>query len=192
VSNAQQALTRDYAQLARVDEDLSNQTLRAVRAGEFVLSRQEDLEQRVVSRGQLLAYVMSDVPAVVRTLISQRDIDDVRGRLKRVTVMLAERPGFALKARSSGQAPAALDRLPAPALGNKAGGPIPTDAADPDGLKPVEPMFMMDVVLDERIPRTGGLARVRLELAPQPLLQTWAQRVRQLFLKHFSDVRGAP
>lgn len=192
VSNAQQALARDYAQLARIDEDLANLTLRAVRAGEFVLSRQEDLEQRQVTRGQLLAYVMSDVPAVVRTLVSQRDIDDVRARLKRASVMLAERPGFALPARPSGETPAAMERLPAQALGNKVGGPIPTDANDPDGLKPLEPMFMMDVVLDQHMARAGGLARVRLELAPKPLLQTWAQRVRQLFLKHFSDVRTTP
>ncbi|MGQ0599086.1 PqqD family peptide modification chaperone [Aquabacterium sp.] len=190
VSNAQQALARDYAQLGKIDEDLSNQVLRAVQAGEFVLSRQEDLDQRQVSRGQLLAYVMSDAPTVVRVVISQRDIDDVRGRLERVAVMLQERPGRMLRAKPSGQTPAALERLPSPALGNKVGGPVPTDAADADGLKPAEPMFTMDVVLDEHIPRAGGLAKVKLELVPRPLLQTWAMRARQLFLKHFSDVQG--
>jgi len=49
-------------------------------------------------------------------------------------------------------------------------------------------MFVMDVVLQERMSRAGGLAQVRLDLTPQPLLQTWALRLRQLFLKHFSDV----
>lgn len=190
VSNAQQALARDYARLAKIDEDLSRQVLRAVRPGEFVLSREEDLESRQVSRGQLLAYVMADVPTVVRMLVSQRDIDDVRGRLKQASVILAERPGMPLPAKPSGDTPAAVERLPSASLGNKQGGPIATEASDPDGMKPAEPMFAMDVVLQERVPRAGGLARVKLELAPRPLLQTWGMRLRQLFLKHFSDVKG--
>lgn len=190
VSNAQQALARDYAQLAKIDEDLASQMLRAVQPGEFVLSRQEDLDQRQVSRGQLLAYVLSDVPTVVRVVVSQRDVDDVRAGLRRVAVMLQERPGLALRAKPLEQTPAAVERLPSAALGNKAGGPVPTDAADADGLKPAEPMFTMDVVLDEHIPRAGGLAKVKMELVPRPLLQTWALRARQLFLKHFSDVQG--
>ncbi|RTL30913.1 MAG: PqqD family peptide modification chaperone [Burkholderiales bacterium] len=191
VSNAQQALNRDYAQLGKVDEDLAGQVLRAVQPGEFVLSRQEDIDQRQVSRGQLLAYVMSDVPTVVRAVISQRDIEDVKERLKGVTVMLSERPGKALKGKPSGEAPAAIDKLPSAALSNKQGGPVPVEPTDTDGIKPAEPTFMVDVVLDERIPRAGGLAKVKLELTPRPLLQTWGLRLRQLFLKHFSDVRGA-
>ncbi len=190
VSNAQQALERDHAQLAKVDEDLNNQLLRALEPGEFVLSRQEDLEQRQVSRGQLLAYVMSDAPTVIRTLVSQRDIDDIRGRIRKVSVMLVERPGVFMPASTSGEVPAAVDRLPSAALGNKAGGPVVTDATDPDGLKPAEPVFVLDVVLKDSMSRAGGLAKVKLELAPRPLLQTWGMRLRQLFLKHFSDVRG--
>ena len=93
-----------------------------------------------------------------------------------------------MKGEPSRDTPAAIDKLPAAGLGNKLGGPIATDATDQDGLRPAEPMFVMDVSLHERIPRAGGLAKVRLELKPRPLLQTWALRLRQLFLKHFSDV----
>ena len=188
-SNAQEALARDQAHLAQIDTDLANQILRSPGAGEFVLSRQEDLDQRQVSRGQLLAYVLSDVPTVVRAVVSQRDIDDVRNRLRGASVMLAERPGQVWPAKQSGQTPAAVDRLPAQALGNPVGGPIATDSADAEGLKPAEPMFVLDVVLAERLPRAGGLAKVRLDLTPRPLLQTWGLRLRQLFLKHFSDVK---
>jgi len=45
-SNAEQALSRDNAQLAQLDTDLANLVMRADTAGEFVLSRQEDLDQR--------------------------------------------------------------------------------------------------------------------------------------------------
>lgn len=187
--NAQLALIRDQAQLAQVDSDLANQVLRATMSGEFVLSRQEDMAQRQVSRGQLLAYVLSDAPSVVRAVISQRDVGDVRHRVQTASVMLAERMGQSLSARQSDQAPAAVTHLPAMALSNKAGGSMAVDPTDASGLKLIEPMFVMDVVLQERIPRTGGGAKVRLDMAPRPLLQTWALRVRQLLLKHFSDVK---
>jgi putative peptide zinc metalloprotease protein len=190
-SNAEQALSRDNAQLAQLDTDLANLVMRADTAGEFVLSRQEDLDQRQVSRGQLLASVLANVPTTVRVVVSQRDINDVRNNLTGVSVMLAERPGVTLPAHQTGDTPAAVDKLPAPGLSNKVGGPIATDASDPDSLKPAEPMFVMDVVLDQRIPRAGGLAKVKLNLKPRPLLQTWGLRLRQLFLKHFSDVGDA-
>lgn len=190
-SNAQQALARDQAQMAQLDADLARQVVRARQAGQFVMARQDDLDQRQVSRGQLLAYVLSDAPTVVRAVVSQRDIDDVRSRLRGATVMLAEQPGVTWPARPTGQTPAALERLPAPALADKAGGPVATDPADADGLRPGEPLFALDVVLSERIPRAGGLARVKLELAPRPLLQSWGLRVRQLLLRHFSDLGGA-
>jgi putative peptide zinc metalloprotease protein len=190
VSNAQLELTRVYGDLAKIDEDLSNQVLRAARSGEFVLSRQEDLEERQVSRGQLLAYVMADAPTMVRVLVSQRDIAEVREHLRSVSVMLAERPGQVLSARSGMTTPAAVDRLPSAALSNKQGGPVATDPLDHEGMRPAEPMFALDVVLDQRVPRAGGLAKVKLELAPRPLLHIWTQRLRQLFLRHFSDIRG--
>jgi putative peptide zinc metalloprotease protein len=188
VSNARQALQRDEAELGQVEHDLANLTLRAPRSGEFVLSREEDLDEREVSRGQLLAYVLSDARATVRVLVSQRDVDDVRSHLKGVSVMLAERPGTVWVGRPSGDTPAAVERLPAKALSNKFGGPVAADASDPDGLKPAEPMFVMDVKLTQPLPRSGGLAKVKLELEPRPLLQTWLMRWKQLFLRHFSDV----
>jgi hypothetical protein len=42
----------------------------------------------------------------------------------------------------------------------------------------------------ESWPRAGGLAKVRLTLAPQTLAVTLVQRWRQLFLKHFSGLPG--
>jgi putative peptide zinc metalloprotease protein len=89
-----------------------------------------------------------------------------------------------------GEVPAASDKLPSAALGDRSGGRVPTDGTDTDGLRPTEPQFVIDLLLEGRIPRTGGLARVRIDLAPQPLLATVTQSARQLFLKHFSDVKG--
>lgn len=190
MKNAEEALIRDRGAMAQVEKDLSRQILRAGVGGEFVMSYQEDLEQHQVSRGELLAYVLADEPSVVRAVVPQRSVDAVRHRVKSMSVMLDEQPGRAIPARMVSAVPAAAERLPSKALGDRAGGRVSTDGADPDGLRPTEPQFVIDVALKDRIPRAGGLARVRIELTPQPLLTTMTQSARQLFLKHFSDVKA--
>lgn len=190
MKNALEDLARDRAALQQLDKDLAGHVLRAGVSGHFVLPREQDLETHQVTRGQVLAYVLGTKHTVVRALVPQRDIDDVRDRLKSVTVMLDEQPGRPLKASWLREVPAAADRLPLPAMADRMGGRVPTDPGDKDELRPTEPTFVIDVVLDDTLPRAGGLARVRLDLAPQSLWMTLAQRVRQLLLKHFSDVKA--
>ena len=188
MQNAQEALVRDRAALAQVERDLAGHVLRAATPGKFVLSREEDLEGHQVHRGELLAYVLNDKePTIVRAVVPQRYIEDVRHRRRSLAVMLDESPGVSLPARWVREVPAAADRLPQPAMGDRAGGRVPTDPKDTDGLRPMEPTFVIDVALEQALPRAGGLARVRLELAPQSLLATGLQRLRQLLLRHFSD-----
>lgn len=190
MKNAQEALVRDRAAMAQLDKDLSRQVLRAGVSGEFVMSRQEDLDQHQVNRGELLAYVLADEPSVIRAVVPERSVDAVRHRVKSLSVVLDEQPGKVWPAKMIGEVPAASDKLPSAALGDRSGGRVPTDGTDTDGLRPTEPQFVIDLLLEGRIPRTGGLARVRIDLAPQPLLATVTQSARQLFLKHFSDVKG--
>lgn len=188
MQNAQEALARDRTALARVEQDLEARVLRAATDGHFVLSREQDLDGQQVSRGQVLAYVLNNRPTIVRAVVPQRVIDDLRHRRGTVEVLLDEERGTRRPARWLREVPAATDRLPAPVLGERLGGRVPTDPTDPDGLRPLEPMFVIDVELDEALPRAGGLARVRVSLEPQSLLETASGHLRQLFLKHFSGV----
>ena len=188
--NAQEALTRDRAALARLQADLDAQVLRAARSGRFVLSRGADLEGREVNRGDVLAFVLSPEPSVVRVVVPQSDVDDVRRRLKDVSIMLDEQPGRALQGRFLREVPAPSDRLPSAALSDRMGGRVLSDPQDPEGLRTLEPVYVMDVAMAESWPRAGGLAKVRLTLTPQSLWDTLLQRWRQLFLKHFSGLPG--
>jgi putative peptide zinc metalloprotease protein len=188
-SNAQADLLRDRQALAQLDADIQSHVVRAPNDGRFVLSRGADLEGREVSRGDLLAYVLGSGPAVVRAVVPQPDIDAIRQRLQDVVVMLDEAPTVLHEARFLREVPASALRLPDPAMGDHMGGRVPTDPRDHDGLKPLEPVYVIDVALAQPLPRTGGLARVRLSLAPQTLAEKVGLRLRQLFLKHFSDLR---
>jgi putative peptide zinc metalloprotease protein len=189
-SNAQADLQRDRQALAQVDADIQAHVLRAPSDGRFVLSRGADLEGREVSRGDLLAYVLNTGPAVVRAVVPQPDIHAIRQRLQDVVVMLDEQPNALHEAQFLREVPASALRLPDAAMGDHMGGRVPTDPRDRDGLKPMEPVYVIDVALKHSLPRTGGLALVRLSLAPQTLADKVGLRLRQLFLKHFSDVRS--
>jgi putative peptide zinc metalloprotease protein len=190
MQNAQESLVRDRAALKALDSELIKHVLRAGVAGRFVLSRGEDLDGHQVNRGQVLAYVLGDGATMVRAVVPQRDIDDVRHRMKSVSVMLDEQPGVSWSAHWLREVPAAADRLPHPSMGDRSGGRVPTDPQDKDGLRPQEPSYVIDVALTGSLPRTGGLARVRIDLEPQTLWATVSQRARQLLLKHFSDLKG--
>jgi putative peptide zinc metalloprotease protein len=189
MQNAQEALQRDQAALKALDERLAKHVMRAGVAGRFVLPHSADVEGHQVNRGQLLAYVMSEDVAVIRALVPQRDIDAVRHRRQSVSVILDERPGQPMQARWLREVPAAADRLPDQAMADRTGGRVPTDPQDKEGMRPQEPSYVIDLVLPEHLPRSGGLAKVRIELAPQTLWDHTAQRARQLLLRHFSDLK---
>jgi putative peptide zinc metalloprotease protein len=191
MKNAQEALERDRAGLRKLQKDLAGHVLRAGVAGQFVLSRGHDLEAQQVQRGQVLAYVLGPQPTVIRAVLPQRDVDEVRSRLQGVSVMLDEHPGHVMQARWLREVPAAANQLPQAALADRMGGRVPTRAADKQEWHPAEPTYVFDVQLDVALTRAGGLARVRMDLAEQPLWVLLMQRMRQLLLKHFSDTPRA-
>jgi len=125
----------------------------------------------------------------VRAVVPQPDIQAIRHRLQEVVVMLDEQPNKLHEARFVREVPASALRLPEAAMGDHMGGRVPTDPRDHEGLRPLEPVYVIDVALKHSLPRTGGLTRVRLSLAPQTLADKVGLRLRQLFLKHFSDTR---
>ena len=76
--------------------------------------------------------------------------------------------------------------LPAPALGDRHGGPVPLDPADREGQRTRYPVFALDVALDgaSGVP-VGQRAWVRLGLPAEPVAVQVGRRVRQLLLRQF-------
>ena len=186
MQNAQNALDRDRVSLAKLDEELANQTLRAGVSGTFVLYRPTDLEGDEVKKGDVIGHVIGRQDTVIRAVVPQSLIDDVRDRLRSVSVMLDEQPGEPINARWVGEVPAASNTLPGEVLADRMGGRVATLTDDQHHVRPSEPVFVVDVAVPMSLQRAGGLARVKLQLAPQSLGHTWAKRLRQLFLRHFS------
>ena len=185
--NAGEELIRLHKEMAQVLRQLEHLTLRAAVDGVFVMPQAGELLQRDVAKGTLVAHVLPPDPASVRAAVAQDDIGRIRAGVRRVSVRLAEADGSRFDARVTRVEPAASKRLPGIALGDKGGGNLVTDPADQEKLTLLDPVFLVDVSLPERvILRAGGRAWVRFEHDPQPLAEILHLRMRQLFLKAFA------
>lgn len=185
--NADEAMQRVGAELARIEERLSQLEVRARIAGRLVMSRAPDLPGTYLKQGATLGYVFNPAEVRVRAVVDEHDIALVRDRTRAVDVLLVERAWQRLKAGLTRETPAATQTLPSPALGDRAGGHRITDPADKDGVKTLEPVFLVDLTLPPHATtRVGGRAWVHFDHGAEPLAQQWGRRLQQLFLKHFS------
>jgi len=167
------AMDADADQMVDAPGDWGRLTLRSTVAGTWHASMDGDTDGRVVRRGQELGVVLPQGPATVRCVVPAshaRDLLDIR----QASVRLQEQPAHLMGARPTAAQAQPVLQLPARNLGGRSGGPIAVLADDPQGLTPAEPMVWLDVQLDQAWPRTGGLAWVKLNMAPQPLAwQAW-------------------
>jgi putative peptide zinc metalloprotease protein len=185
--NSGEELARLHQDLAQVQQQLDNLTLRAAVDGVFVMPQAGEMLGRDVPKGSLVAYVLAPDPTTVRVAVAQDDIGRIRGGVRQVSVWLAEAGGDRFNARVARVDPAASTRLPSKVLGDRGSGNLVTDPADHEGVTVLDPVFLVDVGLTERaLLRAGGRAWVRFEHKPEPLAQTVQWRLRQLFLKAFA------
>lgn len=184
-------LARNEAEVARARERLEQLTVRAGVAGRVVWARPADLPGSHARRGALLGHVDVDRPPQIRIALAQDDYGRVRGEVQAVEVRLAQASGDLLAGRLLPGMPGASHVLPAPALGDRHGGPVPLDPADREGQRTRYPVFALDVALDgaSGVP-VGQRAWVRLGLPAEPVAVQVGRRVRQLLLRQF-DTSGA-
>ena len=186
-------VSRNAAELERVEQQLAGLVVRAGSEGRVVLPRERDLPGSYARRGAMLGYVLGPgQPAHVRLVLADEDLLRVRGRVRSVQVRLAHEPWTVHAAQLAGETPAATRQLPSAALGDRNGGPIPVDPADKDGVKTQRAVFVMDVVVPGlSAGHIGSRARVKLSLPPEPLGWRAVRTVRQLLLRHFSPTAQA-
>jgi putative peptide zinc metalloprotease protein len=181
-----QAITHAEAELARVDERVAQLEIRSEVAGRMVFARQDDLPGAFLKKGQPLGYVLQADDIMVRATAAQKDAALIRERSRAATVWVAETPGASLTGKLSREVPAATFKLPSPALSDQNGGAILTDPSDPEHLRTLEPVLLIDVALPQNpVQRIGGRAWVRFDFGSEPLAFQWAQSLQQLLLRHF-------
>lgn len=174
----------------RLDRALQRQRelmIRSRTAGTFVVPDAQDLPGRFVRQGELLGFVVDPDRIMVRAVVSQRDIDLVRNRTRKVQVRLSERISRVLPAVIKRIVPGATADLPSMALGSQGGGDIAVDPTDTRGVKSVDKLFEVDLDLPSHTTtRVGERVYVRFDHGWEPLLEQWYRRLRQLFLSRFN------
>jgi putative peptide zinc metalloprotease protein len=191
-ANIAEDISRTDAELARIDQQLSQLKLQSGAAGRLVLPHAADLAGSFTARGAMIGYVLAPGPANVRAVLGEHEVELVRQRVRSVEVRMADAPAVALPATLARQTPDATRNLPSAALGDRFGGDVPVDPADKQGLRTTEPVYLLDVAVYTPLPeRIGGRVWLRFDLGHEPLGLQWARRLRQLLLRYFNPVGQA-
>ena len=176
------------AELDEINQKIDKLTVKSESGGLFILPRAEDLPDRFIKKGELVAYIVDYPITTVRGVVTQDDIGLVRERTESVQVRLAERIEEPYTARVLREVPAANDELPSPALGLAGGGTIPVDPSKEKAGKAFEPVFQIELSIPDAIdPRyIGERVYIRFNHGGEPLAWQWYRLGRQLFLRKFS------
>ncbi len=182
-SDERARLSAEHAELQQRAEQL---VVRAAAAGRLVLAQRINRVGQYLTQGELVAHVVTPGAPLVRTLVRNEDIAQVREGARSIQVVLAHTPGVAAAARLEGAVPRATANLPSAALGEATGGSIALDPSDKHGLSALEPRFQMDLRLDAGVDaRIGARALVTFRHADASAAELVAQFARRSFLRHF-------
>jgi putative peptide zinc metalloprotease protein len=184
--NITQHIASAEKELAHIEKQISDLTITAQIDGELVMPKQQDLIGTYIRNGENIGYVFEKRQIKVRAAVAEQDAFFVRNMTNNVNVWLVESPKAQYKVNMTMDMPSATRILPSAAMGDKAGGPYTTEAADKHGTKLLEPVFLFDLtLLGSNMQRVGGNAYVRFEHDATPLAIQLYQRANQLFLKSF-------
>ena len=179
----QEAQTR----LAKIRGEIEDLTVRSEAVGTFTVPTPEDLPQKFVRKGELLAYILDNQRTTVRAAVSQPIIDLVQSRTETISVRLSENLDETVPARVIRAVPGASDELPARALGTSGGGQIAMDPRDAQGLKAAQKVFQLDLEIPShsKLVNLGGRCYIRFDHGWTPLAMQFYFQLRQLFLSRF-------
>lgn len=177
-------------QLAKLNQDAENLTVRAPYAGVWVSPEMDDRRGTWLERGSNLGLVIN--PAVFQFVATVREEDvnalfarDIRGS----DVRLYGQAGTDLPVTDLKVVPGGQHMLPSAALGWAAGGEVPVATENNEqGSKTLEPFFEVRGRLAARpgvVLLDGRSGRIRFQLEPEPLLPRWVRSLWQLLQKRY-------
>jgi putative peptide zinc metalloprotease protein len=190
---ARAQIIRAQLQAARADLQHARErgdelVVHAATAGVFRVPGATDMPGRFYHQGALLGYVIEPVRPLVRLVVSQSNVDQVRLATEQVEVRLADEPTRTFPGRIVREVPAGEQDLPSKALTTAGGGELAADPRDPQGTKLFDRVFQLDVELRQGpdVAHFGQHVYVRFTHPMEPLAMQWYRGIRQLFLARFN------
>ncbi len=176
------------ARLVDAERRVQSLTIKAAAPGNWTPAAPTELEGRYVKRGEVVGFIVAGPSALVRTVVTQDDMDLIRSRLRGVQVRLVNDLSDSVPAQVKRKAAGGGFDLVSSALGTSGGGEIAVDPSQQGGTRSLKRVFDIELALERpsRAPVFGDRAHVRFDLGPAPLAWQWYMRLRQLFLSQLN------
>ena len=177
-------ITSAKAAVADLEQRKRMLNINSTLSGRIVYKDPHRLEQKYVSSGDTIGYIVANEQPLVRAVIDQNRVHLLDRELVDVELVIADQIEHIYSARLEHQVPASSKALPSAALGTAGGGKIPIDPADESGTTAAQEVYQLDFRLPEgaKYAAVGTRAYVRLIHGKEPLMMQWGRDVRQLFI----------
>lgn len=185
----QEEMAKIHAELRRARERKTGLVLRSPADGIYMLPQAEDYPGRYVKKGAPLGYVVDFSKSVVRIVVDQDDVDQIRSRTLKVEGRLASAISSVVPAKVVREVPAASSDLPSMALSTDGGGNIALDPNEKNDANPkaFKKNFLVDVTLVHTpLTRIGERAFIRFVHPPETLAEKWCRGLRRLLIYKFN------
>jgi putative peptide zinc metalloprotease protein len=176
-------------QLGHLLQQQKRLTITAAKCGIWNAPEIHNLVGMWIPRGMSLGNIINPKSFCFTAVVFQQEATRLFAqKINQCSVRLFGEADTMLPIQTWSVIPAQQEILPSAALGWGAGGEIPIDRTDPGGRRSLEPFFIVRCQLDpaEQLQlRHGRTGKLRLELAPRPILQQWFRKFRQLLQKRY-------
>ncbi|WP_320045346.1 biotin/lipoyl-binding protein [uncultured Desulfobacter sp.] len=186
IHKRKEAIERYLAQLL---ERKKNLIIRAPVDGYWIYPEQRSLRGQYIAKGRGAGSIINNGRIRFISVAGQEKSSELFGdNIEQVTVRLTGKEDTSLNLKAYKVLPHASDILPAKALGWKGGGEIPVVPEDPDGLKTIEPFYLVygDIITpgDSSIYQ-GQTGKLNVEMKPVPTLNRILTIIKQFLQERY-------
>jgi putative peptide zinc metalloprotease protein len=175
--------------LRKLQQEKDALLLTAPHDGTWVSPRIDDALGQWLPRGDRLGQIVNAREFRFTAAISQADAANLfSGILRHSEVRLTGQANRVLAVRRLLILPAQQETLPSAALGWAGGGEIAVSTKDATGARAAEPFFEVRATLQPNADVMllhGRSGKIRFTLQPEPLLQQWYRKLRQLLQRRY-------
>ena len=157
--------------------------------GVFISPDIDNQKGKHFNKGDFIGYVFSPDNLVVKTVVSQTEIGNIRTGVDNIKVALAEDLSTKYAAQILQETPSGSRQLPSKALGASGGGNIAVTRDDANNVIATEDLFALKVTLNKDIKnnsRVGGIAYVEVEHKNKTLASRISDSIRMIYLNNIN------
>ncbi|MDX1763070.1 MAG: hypothetical protein R3231_01985 [bacterium] len=163
--------------------------VKAREKGIWVSPRSKELVGSWVERGSEVGVLVNEGAFRFSAVVPQREASRLfDGNIRNAEVRLVGQGNKTIRVREYKFIPFQYEKLPSAALGWGAGGEVPVSVEDDTGLSTTEPFFQIYADLNQESAVDflhGRSGQIRFYLGPEPLLEQWVRKFRQLLQKRY-------